>query len=367
MGNIMDYLKWRGDLSIAQDPFNDIDNLILAQLAYVSFKDIIPSPESRLKITVKQACEDFFELNDIDEIRRMKTLISNAPFMLKEMALHPRFSDMLLSNYVESFDENEEKQFAAFHVQIGDGTTYVAYKGTDDTLIGWKEDFNMSFISPVPSQIHSVRYLNETMAKTRGKIRLGGHSKGGNLAIYAAMNTTPKIKKRIIDIYNNDGPGFTKEMVQSQAYKEINELVKTIVPQHSFVGMLLEHEREYKVVKSSENGLMEHDAMSWQVIGNNFVTVKKISRESKILHEAFCSWIDGMDAKQRSEFVDTLFTIIRASGAATLSDLTADRFKSANAAIKSFTSLDAKTRSMMTKVLKSLTGEYTRARRKSRA
>lgn len=363
MGGIDEYIKWRGDLTFSQSSFNEVDNLVLAQLAYVDLKNIIPSAGSGGNITLRQAALDFFDLYDENELRNVKSFIRDTPFFMRQVAESERFGGMLLSDYVDIVDANEEKQFAAFGAELSDGTHYIVFRGTDDTIVGWKEDFNMSFIMPVPSQLEAVRYVNETAKHKRGKIRLGGHSKGGNLAIYASVKANASVRKKIIAVYNNDGPGFDKVMVESEEYQQMLPLVKTIVPEHSVVGMLLWHEEEYLIVKSSQSGIMQHDAMSWQVEGKCFVSTPKVSENSRQLNEAMSTWIERLSKEERQRFVDTLFELITASGAKTLSDINADVFKSANATIKMFNSLDADTRNMLIKILRSLTTEIKRARR----
>ena len=363
MANIEDYLLWRGDLTFEQDEFNLVDNLILAELAYVDFKDIIPAAGSGEKITLKQACDDFFELHDEEELKLVKSFIWYAPFFMKKMAHTKRFADMLLGNYALHNNEEKQVQFGAFTAEPGDGSIYVSFMGTDDSLIGWKEDFNMSFIRPIPSQLEAAEYVNETIKYSRRKIRLGGHSKGGNLAIYAAVKAKPSLKRRIIAVYNNDGPGFDREMIESEEYRQMLPKIKTIVPEHSVVGMLLEHEEKYMIVKSSQTGIMQHDAMSWQVCGNRFETVKSVDRTSRMLNEALSNWINGLSRTQRSEFVETLFAIITSSGAVNLSDLSADRFNFAGSALKMYSSLDRETKIMLRRMLKSLTGEFDKARK----
>lgn len=366
MGGIEDYIRWRGDLTFAQSPFNEVDNLVLSQIAYVDLKNIIPSSGTNEKISLRQAALDFFDLYDEEELRKVKTFIREAPFFMRLVAESERFGNVLLSDYVDIVDDHEEKQFGAFCVELGDGTHYIAFRGTDDTLVGWKEDFNMSFIMPVPSQIEAAEYVNKIGRHKRGKLRMGGHSKGGNLAIYAAVKASPSIRKKLIEVYNNDGPGFDKEMVESQEYQEILPIVKTIVPEHSIVGMLLWHEEEYLVVKSSQAGIMQHDAMSWQVEGRYFVSCHQVSENSRGLNEAMSTWIEGLSKEERARFVETLFEIITASGAKTLSDINTDVFKSANASLKMFNSLDADTRAMLIKILKSLTSEIKKVRRNRR-
>ena len=344
MGGIEDYIKWRGDLTFEQSAFNEVDNLVLSQIAYVDFKNIIPAAGSKEKITLRQAAHDFFDLNDEEELQKVTSFIREAPFFMRIAAESRRFGDIVLSDYADVTDDHEEKQFAAFCAELPDDTYYIAFRGTDDTIIGWKEDFNMGVMMPVPSQLEAVEYVNTVMRWKRGKLRLGGHSKGGNLAIYAAVFAKPSIQRKVVKVYNNDGPGFTKEMIESEAYRKMLPQIQTIVPQHSLVGMLLWQEEEYLVVCSSQTGIMQHDAMSWQVEGKCFVTCPSLSANSKNFHEAITSWLEGLSAKEREKFVDTLFELITASGAKTLSDINADILRSANATIKMFGTLDAGTK-----------------------
>ena len=363
MGNVMDYLEWRGDLTFDQSPFNDVDNVILSQLAYVNFRDVIPSVQMNKGITLKAAAQLFFDLHTEEELMQDKSFIKDAPKLLKKAAQTNRFRDVILSVYVDMVDETLEKQFGAFHIKLSPQCTYVAFRGTDDTLVGWKEDFNMSFISPVPSQEDAVKYLDDTCSYIRGKLYVGGHSKGGNLAIYSAIHCSKRVRKKIQCVYNNDGPGFDREMIESEEYRQMLPKIKTIVPEHSVVGMLLEHEEKYMIVKSSQTGIMQHDAMSWQVCGNRFETAKSVDRTSRMLNEALSNWINGLSRMQRSEFVETLFAIITSSGAVNLSDLSADRFNFAGSALKMYSSLDRETKIMLRRMLKSLTGEFDKARK----
>ena len=239
MSNVSDYLKWRGDLDFSQAPFNDVDNLILAQIAYVDFTDIVPAPGSIETITIAEAADTFFDTHDEKEIKKCKSFIGKAPYLLREAAATKRFGSLILTNYVDYVDGGKEEQFAAFHVRIDNRLTYIAFRGTDDTLVGWKEDFNMSFLSPVPSQKDAVRYIDTTVQRSEGKLILGGHSKGGNLAVYASVFARPSVKKRIITVYNNDGPGFDSDFVKHPDYLAILPRIKSIVPYGSVVGMLL--------------------------------------------------------------------------------------------------------------------------------
>ncbi len=362
MGNVMDYLEWRGDLTFDQSPFNDVDNVILSQLAYVNFRDVIPSVQMNKGITLKAAAQLFFDLHTEEELMQDKSFIKDAPKLLKKAAQTNRFRDVILSDYVDMVDETLEKQFGAFHIKLSPQCTYVAFRGTDDTLVGWKEDFNMSFISPVPSQEDAVKYLDDTCSYIRGKLYVGGHSKGGNLAIYSAIHCSKRVRKKIQCVYNNDGPGFDISVVRSDEYQSMLPYIKSIVPENSIVGMLLEHDDDYIIVKSSQTGIMQHDAMSWQVSGISMVTAKRLSAQSRRLNRAFSNWINSVDNEKRAEFVETLFGLLSACGARNLSDITADRFRSTREVIKQYASLDKDSRNLLRNMLLSLTDQIGKAR-----
>lgn len=365
MGNVMDYLQWRGDLTFEQSPFNDVDNVILAELAYVDFRDVVPSVQMNKGITLEKASELFFDLHTEEELALDKSFIKDTPKLLKKAAKTNRFKNVILSDYVDTVDETLEKQFGAFHIKLTPQSTYVAFRGTDDTIVGWKEDFNMSFISPVPSQEAAVQYLNDTCSYIRGRLYVGGHSKGGNLAIYSAIHCNRRVRKKIQCVYNNDGPGFDIGVVKSEEYQSMLPYIRSIVPENSIVGMLLEHDDDYIIVKSSQTGVMQHDAMSWQVSGPAFITTRRLSAQSRRLNRALGNWINSVDNEKRCEFVETLFGLISACGAKNLSDITADRFRSTREVIKQYANLDKDSRNLLRNMLLSLTDQIGRARLKS--
>ncbi len=358
MADIRDYIAWRGDLSFKQAPFCNVDNLILSEFAYVDLKGIIPSPTEGESITLKEAADIFFHRHSVQELEESISFVREAPFLFKSMAESERFGQLKLCNFLDVVDEVAQMQFAAFHIKLGDGTTFVVFRGTDDTLVGWKEDFNMGFISPVPSQLAAVEYLNNTVKVGSGKLRIGGHSKGGNLAIYSSVNCSQRVKKKIIEIYNNDGPGFDKDFVEKQEFKELIPKIRNIIPYHSVVGMLLQRGGDVMVVESSQVGVMQHDPMSWQVQGADFVQTGHVSKASKVLGSALANWIDGLDKKERKDFVEALFAIIKASGATTLTDLRTDMLNSAGAGLKLYASMDKESRNVIKNILQTLTGEF---------
>lgn len=185
MGNIMDYIEWRGDLPFTQSEFNDVDNLILACFSYVNL-DGIPEAASQNGIELKALTEKFLRLHTEKELKEDKSFIRFAPFMMLEMAKTERFGQCVIRNYVNEIVAEEAQQFSAVEICLSDGTSYISFRGTDDTIVGWKEDFNLS-TGVVPAQERAVEYLRRIAGSLQEMVRVGGHSKGGNLAVYGAV------------------------------------------------------------------------------------------------------------------------------------------------------------------------------------
>jgi len=334
MANMMDYLDWRGDLTLDQSPFNEVDNLILSQLAYLNLDYVVPPAVSGDSVTVREAAERYFAMYDERTVSSRGSLIRVTAALLKKMADSPRFAHARMGKFANVLDFGQMKQFAAVQYWLDDGTIFVAYRGTDHTLVGWKENFHMSFTTPVPSQFEALRYLEDTAGDAGVPLRLGGHSKGGNLAVYAAVMCRPAIRRRILEVYNNDGPGFDARMTKSPEYRSMLGRIRKIVPQTSIVGMLLEHEEEYVVVRSSQNRFMQHDAMSWEVLGPQFVHLDRITEESRMLDMALKSWLRGMSRAERERFVDALFQVFELAEVRSFRDFSQAKWRKARALIK---------------------------------
>lgn len=346
MANILDYLDWRGDLTLEQSPFNEVDNLILAELSFVQFDGIVPGVGEGEAVMLKDAAEQYFDVCHPDGAPSMGVLVPDAiPVMLRKMAASERFGSMKLNAYVDQFDMKSEKQFAALSVECGDGTVYLSFRGTDDTIIGWKEDFNLACLPEIPAQKEAVEYAAAVAGMyPRTKLRLGGHSKGGNLAVYAAVFCPAAVQKKIESVWSNDGPGFHSSLLEEPGHQRIAEKITTIVPKSSVVGMLLAHDEDYTVVDSDQQGLMQHDGFSWQLMGARFVHLRNVDRHARIHDQVIREWVQNMSQEQRQRFTDGLFSILEASGAVTLSDLKDEGLKSAAAMIKAMTTMDKDTR-----------------------
>ncbi len=320
MSNLLDYLAWRGDLPLERDPFNSVDALLLACLSYVNLENVVPSP-GKGKITMEEAASRFFGLHSEEELEQDKSFIRFAPSMLKALSGSERFKNAYLRNYVNDTDISREIQFAAVEIVTSDGVSFISYRGTDDTIIGWKEDFNLSFMT-VPAEAESVSYLQRVSGESTGMIRTGGHSKGGHLAVYAAAAVDSGIRSRIETIYNFDGPGFNRDAMESENFRSIRQRIVKVIPASSIVGRLLNNSTEPLIVKSSETGIMQHNPLSWQLEGKRFETCGFTDMISDLFDDTMTRWIDEMSFEQRKVFVDELFSVFEASGCTNLSMLT---------------------------------------------
>lgn len=346
MANLFDYLKWRGDLPLDQTPLNDIDGLILSRLSYLPFDGIV-SDSFAETITIAQASDGFFRTEGATDNVIMR---ADLP-LLSELAANARYAQLKLCGYVNDVDAQAEKQFAALVIRLTPDLVYISYRGTDLTLAGWKEDFNMSFGSPVPSQTESVHYLRDVAANFQGEFILGGHSKGGNLAVYAAAFAEPPIQERILSILNHDGPGFDSSVLSSAGYRKIAAKIKTYIPQSSVVGMLLQHEEDYSVVSSSQIGLMQHDPFSWDVERDSFVYLDRVDGYSHFVDQTLKSWVANLNTNEREQFINTLFAIFEETNAKTLKELTNNWHTSAKILLRSYLDLEPEMRQNITHIL----------------
>ena len=229
-----------------------------------------------------------------------------------------------------------------------DDTIYVSFRGTDNTLIGWKEDFNMSFKSHMESQIDAKEYLENIAQKyPNKKLRLGGHSKGGNLAVYASIFANSEVKSRIINVYNDDGPGFHEDIINTEEYKNAIEKVITYIPQDSIFGMLLNHEEEVTVVQSIQKGVMEHDVYSWQVMGNNFVVLNEVTNGSKFIDKTIKNWLNSLDLHTREQVIHIIFEIINSTQAKTVEDLRLSLIKNARIILSAYSHIENEDKKMI--------------------
>ena len=343
MANLIDYVSWRGDIAIGADGFNEVDGLIFAKLCFLDFSGIVPAQGQGSGIPLQDAAKAYFSGRDGEE--EMGLLVpGDIPELLRCAAASKRFRTMRLNAYEARTDETLEEQFAALCFELGDGSVFCAFRGTDDTLVGWKEDLNLSFLDTIPSQRHALSYLKRIARQyPLRRIRVGGHSKGGNLAVFSAVYADRAIQRRILQICNYDGPGFRESLEATEGHRRVAARIRTFMPQSSVVGMMLEHEKDVIVVKSTASGVSQHDGFSWEVLGGSFVHLDDFSREGKRAEETLDSWAESLSLSQRKAFADALYEVLTSTGARTLSDLNEERLKNALGMLKTYRGLEKET------------------------
>ena len=330
-GNVLDYLNWRGDLTFAQDGFNEVDNLVLCIISYINFRRVerLRSREPAQAMTLGEVCA---LLSEKDE----QLGLSNLDYIpvLRAASETVRFGAVRMYGYECSHDDEREMQFAAVSFLLPDETLFIAFMGTDRSLVGWKEDLNMSFLESVPAQEDALAYLKDTAVRCPGPLRTGGHSKGGNLAVYAASLAPQAVQDRLLAVYNNDGPGFSGDLLRRPGSRRIADRVHTFVPQSSIVGMLLEHDEDYLVIRSSGAGPMQHDPYSWEILGPDFVRLESVTKGSRLVDRTLKDWLAGLEPGDRRGFIDSLYEILSSTNAVSLGDLSTGRLKNALAMLE---------------------------------
>jgi hypothetical protein len=350
MATLWDYLYWRGDLTFEQSKFNEVDGVILSRLAYTPYEKVMEHlPPSYHNIG--RTCEAMLSLPDIKDL----VVLSDDVRLLKEMKNAARYKDLKVLYCESRLDDESQTQFFGVTYKLAEDLYYVVYRGTDSTLVGWKENFNMGFVCPVPAQKLADEYLERVASELEGSLIVGGHSKGGNLAVYAASFCNEDVQDRIIRVYNFDGPGFSGGVLSTPEHERVCERVRTYVPQSSVVGMLLGHEEKYIIVHSTHAiMLLQHDTYTWSVNRDRFRYMETVTGSSKFLDSTLKGWIADLDDERREKFVEAIFTVLRETNAKTLKDLTENWYSTTKAIVKSIKSLDSETRKIVTETLLSL-------------
>ena len=321
---LLDYLQWRNDVPLSISPFNEVDNVIFSYLSYIDFRDL--KEDWNGFFDLKDLFRDFCEKHSLEEIETTGEFTERAPLLLKEMMEGERFSDTKVGYYAEDFDKDKVKQFAALVFLLPDGRNYISFRGTDKTITGWKEDFLMSCQSETAGAKEAVEYFNKIAPVLEGELILGGHSKGGNFAMYAAAFCEAEHKERIMQVYNNDGPGFREEVIQSPEFQEILPKISTIAPQSSIIGQLLSNPAKQHVIHSTAKGILQHDAMTWEAEKDSLVS-SELDELSEYTKTTLGSWLESMDDETRESLCTTAFSLIESTKSETFIEFSGNLMK----------------------------------------
>lgn len=356
MATMLDYLDWRSDLTFAQDPFNEVDSLILTQVSYLALDGVVPSEEEGGFVTVREAARRYEERVAAGLLQEGPTLIPPAtPEPFYKMASSRRFGAARLSRFANVLDDEATEQFSALCVGLDDDSTYVVFRGTDDSFCGWREDFQMTY-TVVGSQRHAVAYLEDVRRHTHGPLRVGGHSKGGNLAMYATAMAGWLTRRRVREVWVHDGPGFMRGLVPAEALEAIEGRVRRYVPEFCVVGQLLGQSQKREVVASATTAVMQHSPVNWEVEANHFVRRSSIDERAQRIGEVFGHVIDGQDSAFLRRLTDGLFEAL-AQGGASLSDVAAGAPGSYLRIARAYSTLDPDVREAVSQMVGALVGE----------
>ena len=341
MSNMLDYLHWRGDIAFSVSPWNEVDGALCATLSYLNFHGL----EDHRGWTLREA-------KRIDLlIEGQGNMFGPRKKMFETMAETERFGESRMHHFIALTDEDVSMQFSAMCVDLPDGAMAVIFRGTDNTLVGWREDFNMSYQTTVPGQLAAAYYLSKAARLSSRPIRLMGHSKGGNLAVYAGAAVPEKIQKRIEGIWTYDGPGMNLEISRSEGFERIRDRIHSYVPQTSIIGMLMDYYKPYTVVRSTAKGLEQHDPMTWQVYGTHFEELESIDRTASVVSETLHEMLANSTPEQRGAFVETLFRLADNTNATRMSDILNEKFRSLVKMAGGRKELEPETRRVFTRLM----------------
>lgn len=351
MGNIIGYLREYGDKSFSEYGFGEADILLLAQLSYLKFDGAVPAIARRGRgVTLREIAERM----DPDTVFADKWYEKENRELWEALLECRRYENMLCNYYRARTQEAEELQFGAITFFPEGCAPVVAFRGTDDSVTGWKEDFNMAFTRPLPSQRMSAVYLNQAACGIDGSFLVCGHSKGGNLAVFASMWADSGVRQRIREVYSLDGPGFLPELLSEEGYREIRGRLRRILPSSSIVGMLLQNEERYEVVQSSACGMMQHNAYTWQIEGGRLVRETDLEEKRKRMDQVLNEWIFALSEEERELFVDTFFGLIGKTGATTVFEFARDWKNNLKICLRELRRLEPDTRKRIRRILKVL-------------
>lgn len=353
--NIIDYISWRGDLPFTKDPVNEVDALVFSVLAYVNLEKLDWASAPTIKDLAK--LQEYLDKEEGDYGPRI--IADPVKKLMKLVAESTRYQDIGIRDYRCILDEATQMQFAATSFDLPDNGLFIAYRGTDESLIGWKEDLNMSFVDGIPSQMEASLFALEQIEKSDRYIILSGHSKGGNLAVWAAAYLDEDKKNRILDIYSNDAPGFSHAFLDSDEYRSVRDRIHSFVPESSIVGILLEHD-DYTTIQSTNLTVFQHDPFSWSVDGRHFIYMKRRTIIGQQMDYWINIWIKALSTEEREQIVEYIWSIISSSNAKTLNDINETKIRSALSMQKAFIGMEpAKQKQMFSCLTKLVTNSIT--------
>lgn len=311
MATMLDYLYWRGDVPFDKMPPNELDGLVLTRFAYLPMELVAREPEETVGSIAEKVQALPAGVLRLEEDQQLLYYLEHCD----------RFKDLKVTDFVKDNDEDIVIQFSAVTIHLPEEQLYIAYCGTDSTLLGWKEDFYMSFMEDVPAQKAALAYAKDVCARYPERdFYLGGHSKGGNLAVYTAVNLPEVLKARLLHVSDYDGPGFPKSYIDTHDFRSVVERIDTFIPQESVFGRIHDHAEGFSVVESNERGLNQHNPYSWEVEPTGMVLLEAPDTTSDIMYTAIQNILQNTSPQQRKAYVDQAYDILTSSDFSTMKE-----------------------------------------------
>jgi len=355
MSSILEYIEQYGACDFSEKEFNKVDGLILAQFSYLKIDEMVPkvgedSPSVLLK--------DILQSEHYEELYLDERYAKNNRAMFERMANSLRFGQIELNHFINLVNKKWEMQFAALVCYLPGGLPMVVFRGTDESVIGWKEDFNMAFLTPIPAQLRSIDYLSYVAERIKGDFNICGHSKGGNLAVYSAMKCSELIETRINTIYSYDGPGFTRDALSGVDFQRIKSKISKFVPKSSIVGMLLQSQEEYRVVESKKFGILQHDPFNWVINDDDFVYFENINELAIIQNKSINEWAENTNSEEMRQFINQLYDVVTEVGITDLNDFKGNYPEILLKFTHAIEGFDDKQKELMKEIFKSLMDSF---------
>lgn len=353
MNTIITYLSKYGDKDLSEEPFNEIDSLILCQLSYLHYDAFVGSVKDEASPV---AVRDIFESEDYEELFLDYWFKKDNHKLFEGFVRSKRFGETTLNFFENIISTESEAQFSAITFILPDKSVYVAFRGTDATLIGWKEDLKLAYSKPLRSQELAAGYLIDVSGTFSGPFRVGGHSKGGNLAVYATMNVPYSIRDRVLDVYDHDGPGFRPEILDQGHFEELKDRVHKYIPKSSIVGIILEEQLPYEIVESYSVGALQHNTYTWKCKDSRLVRAKGSNGIRDLSEKTLNEWILSLSKSEVDAFIDTLFDILTAGDAKSIFDIVKNPGETLSFGVSAFKDLSEETKHALFIIFKRLVG-----------
>lgn len=347
MGNLIDYLKWKGDVPLGEYPFNVFDSMVISALAYLRFEGTLNADET---LPLKEA---------VERIRKIKEpVFATCDYPMQKKAYKDlldaiiaskRYGDLVLSNYVDVTDEVDTVQFSASTYSFPNGDTAIGYRGTDETLVGWKENCQLSFMK-VSAQRKAAEYAS-SYASSGHPFYLCGHSKGGNLALYAALALNEEEQKLLSHLYLLDSPGLCPDVFGHVDLAELDKKTTFIVPGYDVVGQFFPMGfTNTRIIASDALGVLQHAFLAWRIVDGDFVELKNLSPECDWVNKLVRDWLIDVELPDRIRFIDGMFNAITSHGEKTVWDLGKNPTRTIDKLLVSYTGASKKDKGTVAKL-----------------